>query len=766
MAALAASLPAWGGLVPLAAAASSAGTVLAWGANNRGQVGDGTTTDRLTPVQVSGLGPGSGVVAIAGGYTSAYVLKSDGTVQAWGNNTQGQLGDGTTTSFRWTPVQVAGLGPGSGVVAIASQAAGSYVLKSDGTVLAWGDNDPYGQIGDGTTTNRLTPVQVAGLGPGSGVVAISGGALTGYALKSDGTVMAWGDNSEGQAGDGTTTNRLTPVQVAGLGPGSGVVAIAGGGRTGYALKSDGTVMAWGLGSEGQIGSGSTGGVTNSWLEPAPVQVSGLGPGSGVVAIAGGFSNGYALKSDRTVLAWGLNSGGQVGDGTTQYKRSAPVQVSGLGPGSGVVAITGGHDTGYALKSDGTVMAWGANVGDGTGIGSFAPVQVSGLGPGSGVVAITGGGGTSYALKSDGTPPLSPPPPDPRRIVALGDSYSSGEGAPDPIAGFLPGTNTATDHCHRSSLAYGLVAPVPTAPTSSLVACSGAVINDYYMTNQNNPSERAQQTAFGSDPVATPATDVKAVTVTMGGNDVGFGSVLAYCVAAVSCQDTYKAMAGGRGTDAIDINIRALYRSLVQFYKQVRHDSGNGKAPVFVLAYPQIFHQASLGDGPCNGIDDGEQNWIRDKWSEFNQWALIAAQAAGVHFIAGTEDAFVGHTLCTGPLNQQDANGLIPANQSWSFHPNVNGHAELARLVAAHINANPIAANPDQPNVPPPRPPTLVRRFSFSGRSWVSTAPPSTSPPARRETVRIEAPSRSKSQGGRQARSSTGCGTRARSMRAT
>ena len=182
----------------------SDGTVLAWGVNSAGQLGDGTTIGKATPVQVSGLGPGSGVIAIAAGRQSLAV-KSDGTVLAWGPNSSGQLGDGTTIS-KTTPVQVSGLGPGSGVVAIAAALVHSMALKADGTVLAWGTNSS-GQLGDGTLTPRLTPVQVSGLGDGSGVIAIAPHGAFSLALKSDGTVLAWGANASGQLGDGTTIGK-------------------------------------------------------------------------------------------------------------------------------------------------------------------------------------------------------------------------------------------------------------------------------------------------------------------------------------------------------------------------------------------------------------------------------------------------------------------------------------------------------------------------------------------------------------------------------
>ena len=200
---------------------------------------------------------------------------------------------------------------------VTPQIAGGRVhaiaLKSDGTVWAWGYN-AYGQLGDGTTAwSRPTPVQVSGL---SGVTAIAAGGYHTIALKSDGTVWTWGANGNGQLGDGTTTERKTPVQVSGL---SSVTAIAAGSSHTIALKSDGTVWTWGANGSGQLGDG-----TNT-ERTTPVQVSGL---SGVTAISGGESHTITLKSDGTVWTWGANASGQLGDGT-YTSRTTPLQVKDL-----------------------------------------------------------------------------------------------------------------------------------------------------------------------------------------------------------------------------------------------------------------------------------------------------------------------------------------------------------------------------------------------------------------------------------------------------
>ncbi len=399
------------------------GSVLAWGSNEAGMLGDGTEEDRSVPVLVGGL---SGVKEVSAGGVHTTALKNDGTVWCWGYNYDGRLGDGSTTQSA-QPVQVSGL---SGVTAVKAGYGHSLALKSDGTVWAWGANNE-GQLGDGTTTDRLAPVQVSGL---SGVTSVKAGYRHNLALKSDGTVWAWGANDEGQLGDGTTTNRSMPVQVSEL---SGIVGVEvegqeNGRSSAYdgegriwewggklflpkneqpavevstvegvkmagagddftvILKADGSVMSWGANASGQLGDG-----TNEKRAVA-VNVAGL---SGVVALAVGPSHSLAVKADGSVWAWGSNMHGKLGDGTGIY-RNEPVQVSGL---NGVERVSVGQYHNLAVKEDGSVWAWGNNgsgrLGDGTTTSRSTPVQVSGL---SGVKAVAAGTNHSVAVKSDGS----------------------------------------------------------------------------------------------------------------------------------------------------------------------------------------------------------------------------------------------------------------------------------------------------------------------------------------------------------------------------
>ncbi|MDC0711776.1 RCC1 repeat-containing protein [Stigmatella sp. ncwal1] len=419
------------------------GTVWAWGYNAYGQIGDGTATSRASPVQVSGL---TGAVSVAAGTNYSLALKSDGTVWGWGYNRYGNLGDNTTTN-RSTPVQVLSL---SGVISIASSIYNyqSFAVKSDGTVWAWGYNGD-GALGDNSTTVRYTPVQVKQSVGGvvsalTDVVAIDAGVNHTLALKSNGTVWAWGSNASGQIGNGTLANQLAAVQVVNL---FDAVAISAGTDYSLALKADGTVVAWGVNTNGQLGTGST---TNS---ASPLSVSGL---NNIKSISAGGFHSIALKSDGTAAAWGRNTYGQLGNGSTT-NALVPVPVSNVtgataisagyyhshassgangviwGWGynangevgdnsganrsvpvvtlltSGIQGVAGGDQHSLYVKWDGTVWAWGANtygtLGDGTPLRRLTPVPVkgpSGTGTLSGIVAVAAGTNYSLALASNGT----------------------------------------------------------------------------------------------------------------------------------------------------------------------------------------------------------------------------------------------------------------------------------------------------------------------------------------------------------------------------
>lgn len=338
-------------------------TVWAWGGNNQGQLGDGTTTSRSVPVLIPGMTYVDSASTLG---DHNVVLKTDGTVWAWGWNNAGQLGDGTTMD-RSAPVQVSHL---TNVRAVSAGSQHSLALRTDGTMWAWGSNGA-GQLGDGTSTDRLAPVDASGL---TDVKAVSAGGFFSLALKTDGTVWAWGANSEGELGDGTTTNRLGPIQVSGL---SSVAAICAGCYHSLALKQDGSVWAWGWNAAGQLGDGTT---TDRLVA---VQVPGL---ANVVAVSANYDHSLVVTTDGTAWAWGSNGYGQLGDGT-QTSHSVPFSIPGLPI---VKAVSAGGLHSLAVMMDGTVWGWGSNangqLGSGSQTNQTVPHQILGMANVASVIA--------------------------------------------------------------------------------------------------------------------------------------------------------------------------------------------------------------------------------------------------------------------------------------------------------------------------------------------------------------------------------------------
>jgi len=337
-------------------------SAVGWGSNLYNQLGDGGEMQSSdVPAPVTSL---KFVTAVAAGGHHSLALLANGTVDAWGGNGFGQLGDGGTTESS-VPVAVQGL---SGVKAIAAGASHSLALLTNGTVMAWGDNES-GQLGIGTAAERSElPVAVKAL---TGVKAISAGANFSLALLNNGTVMAWGENESGQLGTGNTKNSNAPVAVKAL---AGVAAISAGGEFSLALLNGGTVKAWGNDEQGQLGNTTIEEEANS---DVPVAVETL---TRVAAIAAGSNHGLALLSGGTVTAWGADSFGELGNGTIKAEQTMPVAVSGL---SGVTAISAGGQDSVALLGSGSVMTWGTDssgvLGDGAPSGmSDVPVAVVGL----------------------------------------------------------------------------------------------------------------------------------------------------------------------------------------------------------------------------------------------------------------------------------------------------------------------------------------------------------------------------------------------------
>jgi alpha-tubulin suppressor-like RCC1 family protein len=376
------------GTAGAAAAGTASRAVLAWGRNAFGALGDGTTTDSDVPVRVH-LPAGTKVTQMRAGCIHTLALTSAGHVLAWGANGDGQLGDGTTTSSD-VPVKVK-IPRGTKVTSVRAGCVFSLALTSTGQVLAWGDNLD-GQLGDGSTSNSDTPVRVR-LPAGTTVTAISAGQDFGLARTSKGHVRAWGHGDGGRLGDGSVSNSDTPVKVK-LPTGARVKALAAGGTHSLALTSDG-LFAWGFNGDGQLGDGTT----TSSATPVRIFILVRGRSLGhVTSLFAGCSHSLVLFSGGALFAWGDNTSGQLGDGTST-SSDKPVGVA-LPAGTRVRAVSAGCTDSYALTVKGSVLAWGYNeygeLGDGSDTQSSTPVRVE-LPAGWRASAVIAGPGADHAL---------------------------------------------------------------------------------------------------------------------------------------------------------------------------------------------------------------------------------------------------------------------------------------------------------------------------------------------------------------------------------
>lgn len=354
------------------------GTGRAWGSNNVGQLGDGTTSPQPSPVLMKGPSGSAvfpSIVTIAAGGQDTYILRTDGTVWAVGGGASGALGNGTYDNTA-TPVLVSGL---TNVTAIAVGYNTVYALESDGTVWSWGDNS-YGNLGTGAAVgNSSTPHQIpvpVGMKP---VKAIAAGLTAGYALDTDGVVWSWGNNADGELGNGTNFASTTPTKVNGF---AGMVAIAAGDKNGYEVSATGSVYGWGANGQNQLHYGNITGSLN------PQLIAGV---SGVRQLVSGSDMVYALGSNGAVTAWGDSNSGQMGDGHI-LSESGPVTVD-LPAAVTVTSISATQHDGYAATSDGTVYSWGgagnpsALGNNGGNVNQLTPAVIPGL---TGVTVVGGG----------------------------------------------------------------------------------------------------------------------------------------------------------------------------------------------------------------------------------------------------------------------------------------------------------------------------------------------------------------------------------------
>ena len=336
----------------------SSGGVKCWGQGVHGQLGIGSYVDKSTPTTLTTL-TSSVTQIVAGAYHNCALLSSGG-VKCWGDNPFGQLGDGTTITST-TPKTISTLT--AGVTQLAAGDMHTCALLSTGGVKCWGYNY-FGQLGDGTTASKNIPTDLLTLT--SGVTQIAAKGDNSCALLSSGGVKCWGRGDSGQIGDGATTHRKTPTLSTLT---SDVMQIAAGGGHTCALLSSGGVKCWGDNYFGQIGDGTGENRTT------PTALSTLTSGVTQIAIGGSFT--CALLSTGGIKCWGWNVSGQLGDGTTT-DSSTPTSLSTLTAGVTQIGLGGAHSC--AILSSGGVKCWGENssneLGDGTTTNRSTPVDIS------------------------------------------------------------------------------------------------------------------------------------------------------------------------------------------------------------------------------------------------------------------------------------------------------------------------------------------------------------------------------------------------------
>jgi CSLREA domain-containing protein len=434
----------------------TSGGVKCWGNNESGQLGDGTTTARFTPVDTVGV---NGATAIAAGDSHTCALISGGTVMCWGDDNEGALGNGIGTgSPTPTPITVSGL---SGVTAIAAGYDHTCALTDAGTVKCWGRN-LEGQLGDGSTQDHYRPVDVNGL---TGVTAIAAGALHTCARINDGGMKCWGSNANGQLGDGTTVTRTTPVSVSGL---STVATLATASHHSCAASSDGSVACWGTNVFGQLGDGTT-----DSPKPTPVSTSGV---TGIVELAAASSSAHAcaLSGRGTVKCWGDNEFGELGDGGTDFRVTA-VDVAGV---SGVTAIAVGSGHSCAVTDGGGVTCWGYNnygqLGDGTtadraALGDVLLAPEVSL-PGAPTIGTASAGNAQISVAftaptSDGGSPIT------SYTATCGTQSASGAASPITVTGLTNGTSYTCTVAATNSVGTGPAS----APSNSVTPAAPATL---------------------------------------------------------------------------------------------------------------------------------------------------------------------------------------------------------------------------------------------------------------------------------------------------
>ncbi len=333
----------------------------AWGQNSSGQLGDGTTISRSSPTRSVSF---TDWISVSAGGGQSLGIRANGTLWAWGRNSYGQLGNNIASIINQSsPVSVIG-----GFTDWISASAGGYHsigVRANGTLWAWGRNN-YGQLGNNTVISNRSPVLA--VGGFADWISASAGREHSLGVRANGTLWAWGANASGRLGDNTAISRSSPVSV--VGGFTDWISADGGAEFSLGVRANGTLWAWGRNSYGRLGDNTV--ISRS----SPVSV--VGGFTDWISASAGDSHSLGVRANGTLWAWGSNSDGELGDVTTASK-SSPVSV--VGGFTDWISASAGDDHSLGVRANGTLWAWGRNgsgrLGDGTTIPKSSPVSVVG-----------------------------------------------------------------------------------------------------------------------------------------------------------------------------------------------------------------------------------------------------------------------------------------------------------------------------------------------------------------------------------------------------
>ncbi len=717
------------------------GRVKCWGWNVAGQLGLGDLWDRgdgpgemgdSLPAVDLGAGRTATAVSANGGHTCAVL--DDGQIKCWGNNDYGELGLGDTWDRGDGPGEMGDslpavdLGAGRTATAVAAGGRHSCALLDNGVVKCWGRNDD-GELGLGDTATRGDgpgemgdSLPAVDLGADRTATAITAGNEPHTcALLDNGQVKCWGRNYYGELGLGDTATRGDgpgemgdSLPAVDLGADRTATAITAGtdGHT-CALLDNGQVKCWGGNGGGQLGSGDTatrGDGPGEMGDSLPAVD--LGADRTATAVTAGLFHTCAVLDNGQIKCWGDNDQGELGLGDTATRGDGPGQMGDslpavdLGAGRTATAVGAGDYYTCALMDDSQVKCWGAS-GEGalgSGDGRAYGAQPGQMGDNLPVVDL--GAGTTHGVNGV--------------WVAMGDSFSSGEGA----AWFHDGTDTEANRCRRSDAYASLTNNVLDEPYAGgdflFVACSGARIRNLSSEGQfpdspNGVHGRWPQIEY----LREVGADASVVTLTVGGNDMGFGDVLSACLGLSGVPDFFGGNSGslagydipylaqfnqsasatdwaamgqrcdrysnhtlGSFAAAVETHIRSVRSDLVSVYDDVQAAAPN--AEVYVLGYPVFIpgdNTATPSCGSLAGLNAQERTWLRTLILRANTQIRSAAATAGVTYV-DVEQSFEGigsvdgasHLMCDA---NADVNGITLSALPNSFHPDSDGHQTLA-----------------------------------------------------------------------------------------